>query len=61
MAGREAQLLDYDRGEAHCRVLQLDPVDMSEGMVGELRYTLAAGGAPPARSHFPGHGVWEAG
>ena len=35
--------------EGHFRILQLDPLDMSEGMVGELRYTLAmhagAGGA----------------
>ena len=42
---REGQLLDYDKEEGDYRVLQLDPIDMSDGMAGELRYTVASGGA----------------
>ena len=45
VALREGQLLDYDKKEGHYRVLQLDPIDLADGMVGELRYTLTRGGA----------------
>ena len=45
VALREGQLLDYDKEEGHYRVLQLDPLDLADGMVGELRYTLSSGGA----------------